>query len=222
MALIDTRTTSSDVGEVARDTLAAIIVAEAASQQALAIAAEADPAPYAMRVYVERFMLDVVGDSDELAPAVNVYLETSDPDYERSIAQGVRAEHVIRCDIYGIGEAYASDGGGHVTADQAASLGAQRAHRLIRQWLLSAQHERLDATAGVLSCRWGGVKYSAVELPGTTQASRPVMLAQSRWRISCEETAPRVQPIPLAGVLLHVTQDPGGQLIMSRQFEFED
>ena len=129
-ALIKELIQKRDNAPMILDEIAAILALELANQQALALAADLDPAPWALRVFVNRSepwseWVEAPEASEptrpiDVSPILNVRLSTSKADPSRSNSverQCVTSSYLIDC--YGYGSS-AEDAIGHKSADQAA------------------------------------------------------------------------------------------------------
>jgi len=132
-----------DTYEVIRDQIAAILLAETTSQQALATGEGKDPDLWAFDVYVERFnpWERWQNDRSEGTPIVNVWYESDSTDLGASeMAYRQKHDGLFHVDCYARGVSKADGGTGHVPGDKAAVLEAQRVTRLVRNILMASTY----------------------------------------------------------------------------------
>jgi hypothetical protein len=143
-----------DSFELVRDSIAAILATEAASQKALATAGGKNPALWDFKVYLERSNpIDNFATESDLTPVVSVSYEQGDFDGMKSDmieTQSHIATYNIDC--YASGKS-GDSGSGHVNGDQIANEAVQRIARLVRNILMSPAYYWLNLKGTVGSRR---------------------------------------------------------------------
>lgn len=148
-ALIDTLIEGQDGWELARDTVAAILAVEIASQKAQAVTASEDETQWDFEIFSERD--NPIGEWTNLdttatyKPIVNVWSDGFSTPRDQSTVTHNHAETTVNVDCYGLGWAKTDGVTGHEVADKAAALEAQRAARLVRRILLSEHYTYLGS-----------------------------------------------------------------------------
>ena len=137
-----------DTFEIVGLKIAEILVAETTSQQALAVTAgKPNPEDWKIRVFQERsnpwgaFLNSPVDQS----PLVNIWYDNSA--FDRASSNTIdrqKADAIYNLDCYAYGIRADVSGGGHEPGDELAALHAHRTVRLIRNWLMSPYHTKLD------------------------------------------------------------------------------
>ncbi len=146
-----------DTFEIIRDQIAAILVLESANQQTLASVAGKNPNDWKLNIYLERSnpwdkWIDVDSQT-ERTPIVNVWFDTDTfPTNAGNIKARQKCIATYNIDCYGLG--FSSDEGlGHKAGDKDAAFEVQRAMRLVRNILMSAQYTFLGLR-GTAWDRW--------------------------------------------------------------------
>lgn len=140
-----------DTVEIIRDQIALILANEVANQMSLAVTAGEDPALWDLKIYTERsnpweLYLNEV---EEVTPIVNVWFEDETFDKAASnVVERQKATGVFNIDCYGRGLSADVAAGGHTPGDEGAALSAQRAVRLVRNILMSAENTYLNLPRG--------------------------------------------------------------------------
>lgn len=135
-----------DNAEIIRDQIAAILVTETASQQALAVTAAEDPTQWALNVYAERSNpWEQFIEGDDKTPIVSVWWSGDNIDEARSNSVERRLYNgTFNLDVYGYGVSEDTAGVGHIPGDYAASIEVQRATRLVRRIIEASVYQYLD------------------------------------------------------------------------------
>ncbi|MCP4710735.1 MAG: hypothetical protein GY869_19085, partial [Planctomycetes bacterium] len=141
--------------EIVRDKIAEILVAAVARQMALAVLAGKDPDLWKLRIFLERsnpFEQFLNCDGADLSPLVNIWVDNSQFDPKASnVMERQKSETIYNLDCYGIGVSADDVTGGHVPGDEKASFEVQRAVRLVRNIIMSAENTYLQSRRTV----WG-------------------------------------------------------------------
>jgi hypothetical protein len=221
-ALIET----PENAEVVRDQIAAVLLTETASQQALALAASParNPNLWALRVYTERAnpwgeftdCPDEAADSTLGAPIVNVALDNVSFEMSASnIMERQKATAIYHVDCYGYGRS-ADDGAGHRAGDARAAIECQRVVRLVRKILMAATYTYLGLR-GVVWRRW----------PQTIQYFQPVLGehpvqhvfgARLALQVEFNEFSPQVTGQLIESVQATIYRAGDGRVYLTAQF----
>ena len=127
--------------EIIRDEIAAILAAETANQQALAVAAGKNPDLWRFDVYTERARpWESLSELEKpIVPIINVYFDNENfaTDQSYSSLKHTADPGLFNIDIFTTALNRKNVGDGYETADRQATLDAQRIMRLIRNILFS-------------------------------------------------------------------------------------
>lgn len=212
---------SPDSFEVVRDQIAALLVAEVASQKALAMQAGRDPNEWDLRVFVERSnpwaeFIDAPAQASA-TPIVNISFDNSSFDMTRGTVaarQMSSATYHIDCYGYGISEDDGEDG--HVVGDERAALEAQRAIRLVRKILMAATYTYLGLQ-GVVGRRW--VQSVTMFQPAIDGRSvQQIVAGRIALQTELLATAPQVEGAPLEVLSINVLRRETGEVYLAAQF----
>ena len=221
-ALITTLIDKFDSREIVRDQIGAILLLEQANQQVLATAAGKDPRLWDLRIFTERTnpwaeFQDAPEDELDNPPIVNVWLDdasgeksASDPVFQQTFAV------TYNIDCYGYGVAADDGATGHLPGDKQASLVAERAVRLVRNILMSAQYVRLDLL-GTVGDRW----VQSISAPQAVIDARPmqrVMASRIAFEVRMNEFAPQAVGAILEAVNVAVFRQETGELYFDADF----
>lgn len=216
MTLIQSLVDESDAFEQIRDEIAAILAAETASQQALAITAGKDPDAWAFSVYTERAN---PWESLRQSPGalVNVWFDISNIN---TAAGGTTSRQsrisTFNVDIY-TSAASKSDGGGHIAGDEQSAKDAQRIARLVRNFLKADVHKYLGMR-GVVS----DVNITTVEaFQPQQEAPNAIQVAAVRERVEVKhnELHPEYEAETMELLQLQVARGDDGQVIFDVQYQ---
>lgn len=212
-----------DTVEIVRDQIAAILALESASQVALATTAgKPDPQLWALRVYQERTSpWELFPDRyEETSPVVNVWWDSETFDQAASnIAERQKASAVLNIDCIGYGESEDDGAGGHISGDQAAAEAAQRAVRLVRNILMSAQYTYLGLPRGVVWRRW----FDSITIqrpPQDDPAASRLVGARLAFRVEFNEYSPQVEPETLELLSVQVRRTEDNQVVVVADYEY--
>ena len=223
--LIDRLITGQDSSEIVRDQIAAILLAESASQQALAPLAvpPADPEDYKLRVFVERtnpwaeWIDSPEEDPAPKIPIVNVWVDSITYDMASSnVVERQKAVVVYNIDVYGYGLAEDVPGGGHAVSDEQAAIEAQRAARLCRRILMAATYTYLGLR-GTVWRRWPQSMTFFQPQIDARPVSR-VQAARIAFQVDMNEWSPQVHGEPLEALVATVKRSPNGEIYFVAQY----
>jgi hypothetical protein len=206
----------SDTVELIRDQVAAILVLESASQQALATAAGKDPELWALKVYKER--ANIWDGQAGPTPIVNVFWDRST--FDRSSSNAIerqRSSATIQIDCIGYGHS-ADSASGHTLGDQQAAETAQRAVRLVRNILCAATYSYL----GLRGVVWGTwvESITIMQPPPTRQNAQHVVGARLSLTVDFNEFSPQVEPARLDLLTVGIHRQEDGQLIVAADYVY--
>ena len=220
--MIQTLINKVDNVELIRDEIAAILVTESASQQALATLATLDPRLWMLNVYLERSnpwseFLDAPEQIDA-PPIVNVAFDSESFDRSQgNVVERQRASMVFNIDCYGYGVAADDGGAGHIAGDQAAALNCMRAVRLVRNILMASEYTYLTHQ-GLIGRRWIN-SISAFQPPIDSQTMQQVVAARISLEVLCNEFAPQYEGPPLELVSVQVKRAEDGAVLLTAEFD---
>lgn len=220
-SLIDKR----DANEVVRDKIAEILLAESASQQQLAIADGRDPAPWKLRVFIDRSNpweewrdLEADDPTADRSPIVNITLESmSFPGAKGDTVEKQSAAATFFIDCYGVGiSAQTLDG--HVSADQMAAAECQRCFRLVRNILMAATYIYLDLR-GHVGKRWPqSVQFLQPELD--TRPTQKVNVARFSLGVDFNEYSPQYEGQTLESIVVDVIRHGSGEVYFTAEYPY--
>lgn len=218
---IDSLIDKQDNFEVIRDQIAAILVAEVASQMALATAAAKDPNDWKLRVFTERSnpWEQWLNAQTDTSPLINVWVDNSsfDPKASNSIERQ-KSETVFNIDCYGYGKSSDNPGGGHNPGDRESAFEVQRALRLVRNILMSAEYTYLGLR-GLVWSRWPqSVTIFQPQLDG--RALQQVMGARLAFRVVFNEFAPQITPETLEYLSVNVKRTEDGEIVLEADYDY--
>lgn len=202
--LIDKR----DTFEIVLEQVGAILLAETAAQQQLAIAAEKDPTLWALRIFLERsnpwgdfIEGDIVAEGEEspainATPIVNVSLDSLnfDPATSNSVSRQ-KASATFNIDCYAIGVSESDGASGHTPGDERAALEVQRAVKLVRNILMAAEYIHLGMQGTVWKRGVQSVTMFQPQLDG--RAVEQIVAARISLQVDFNELSPQVLGEPL-------------------------
>lgn len=219
--MIQTLIDKVDTVETVRDQIAAILVNEVASQQALAAAASKDPALWNLRVFVDRAnpwadYIDAEGNVTDRLPIVNVSLDREAFDKRRSdpVRKQV-ATATFNVDVYGYGISVEHDDG-HTAGDALAKAEAMRAVRLVRNILMAAEYTYLGLRPAV-SGRW----ISSIDLFDIDAEARTVAhvaAARIEFLVDFEELSPQVEGPPLEPLVVTIARRATNEVYLAAEY----
>lgn len=210
-----------DTQEIIRDKLAEILLEESTKQQELAVTEAKDPNLWKLRIFSERAdpWDEFGGENPDTTPLVNIWWASSNDDEKASnVVERQRVVGTFHLDCYGYGVS-AETSEGHTSGDESAALEAQRAARLVRNILMSAQYCYLGMR-GVVGRRW---RASAQAFQPAID-SRPVAHVSAiriAMRVEFNEFSPQVEGVPLALISVAVKRTTNGQVIFTADYPQE-
>lgn len=216
--MISTLIDKLDSFEIIRDEIAAILAAETASQQALAVTASKDPEPWKFQVYAERGnpWEKWTNDLADRSPIVNVWFDSSTYDGKASnVVERQKAEGVFNVDCYALGVAH-EDGAGHAPGDEAAARNVQATARLVRNILMSSEYIYLNLR-GVVWKRFPQ-SLTVFQPQGTERASIQVLGARFALSVHFNETSPQYVGENLELISTQVQRAADGALYFDADF----
>lgn len=210
-----------DTSEIVRDQIGAVLLAETANQQALATAATKDPRLWTWRVFSERVnpWSDFLQTADpaNVSPIIHVAIDSIRYDKSRSnMIEQQQCEATYHIDCYGYGVAADVFGGGHVPGDEAASLEAQRAARLIRNVLMSAENIQLQLPGTVIE-RWTE-SIQVFHTPVDQQSAQQIAGARITFQVSFNEYSPQIQGQIIESVNVTIKRAETGEVYLVADF----
>lgn len=233
-ALISSLIDRPDNVELVRDQIAAILVTEIANQVAIATATPGkDPKLWQLRVFSERsnpwdMFQDPPDASDpssplnfDNSPIVNIALDTSTPDGSSSDIVGrQKYTAIFNVDVYGRGISADDGGTGHYAGDEQAAIEAQRAVRLVRSILMSAQYLTLgfpQKPNALVWKRWVQ-SISMFQPQSDGKAIQHIIAARIVFAVDFNEFSPQWDSVPLLLVGISITRADNGQVFLAPQF----
>lgn len=221
MTAIDTLIDKVDNSELIRDQIAAILVTESASQQALAVAASRDPAPWKFRTFVERsdpwaeWMDDAPADT---SPIVSVRFDNSSFDGAASdVVQRQKAVGIFNIDVYGYGVS-ADSSGGHVPGDMVAAFECQRAMRLVRNILMAGTYTYLGFARGALVWKRWPQSITCFQPDKGEKAMQQVSGARLALEVHFSESSPQVTGVTLETLTATVKRASDGLVYLTATY----
>lgn len=215
---IDTLIDKVDTFEMVRDQIAAILVTEVASQQALAIADSKDPADWTLRVFMERSnpwqeFLDSPAQEDG-PPIVNVAYDTGAfPERSSNVVDRQHSQATYHLDCYGYGISKDDAAGGHIPGDLKASLETQRAVRLVRNIIMSSTYTYLGLPRGTVWKRFVP-SIRMHQTPIDERTVQKVTAARISLVVDFNEFAPQYTPEILESVAVTVKRSETGEVYL--------
>jgi hypothetical protein len=215
-ALID----KYDNYELVRNEIAAILLAETSSQQALATAAGKDPTLWAFDVYLERFnpWERYINDRTEKTPIVNVWYDSDTTDLGASeLISRQKHDGIFHIDCYGRGIARSDGGAGHVPGDRDAVLEAQRVTRLVRNIIMASTYTYLNMR-GVVWRRY--VQNRMIFQPSDNQRPvQQVMAGRLTLAVEYNETSPQYEGDTLELISAEVSRADDGKVYFTAEYD---
>lgn len=217
--MIDGLIDKVDTFEQVRDQIGAILALEVESQKVFAAALGRDPAQWNLRIFQERANpWDNFPNGSDRSPVVNVWWDSSS--FDRSVGNVVayqRSSTVYNVDCYGCGVA-ADTPAGHRAGDQQAAEEVQRAIRLVRNILMSAEYTYLGLR-GLVMQRWVD-SITGFQPQQDNQNAVQVVGARIAFRVDFNELSPQVTPVPLEFLSIKVHRSVDNQIIVAADFDY--
>lgn len=219
---ISTLIDKQDTFEIVRDQIAQILADEVASQMALAVLAAKDPDDWKLRVFTERsnpweqLLNAQVADT---SPIVNVWYDNSNFDSSAStVVERQKTDAVYNIDCYGYGVSKDDGGSGHIPGDKEAAFEVQRALRLVRNILMSAEYTYLDLRKIVWG-RWPqAITVFQPQLDG--RSVQQVVGARIQFRVVFNEFSPQVESVELEAVQVDIKRAEDGSVVAEADYVY--
>jgi hypothetical protein len=221
--VIDTLINKQDNFEIVRDQIGAILTLESIEQQRLAVLATLDPADYKLEVYLERsnpyekWLNNLDLDKAESCPIISVWYDSSTMDLGKSNMidrQMYEATYNIDCYGYGISKATTD---GHDAGDEVSAKECQRAVRLVRNILMSANY-RFLGLQGTVWDRWVAsinMFQPNSDLPNVQKISA----SRLAFRVNFSEFAPQITPEDLELLSVDINRASDGMLYAEADYD---
>lgn len=217
MILIDTLIDKQDNFEIIRDQIAGILALEVASQKALAETDNKDPTLWDLKIFTERsnpweqWLND--GEQDP-TPIVNVWFDSSTFDVSASnTVKDQKCEGTFNIDCYGYGKS-----SGYESGDELASKEVQRAIRLVRNIIMSANYTYLDLRGTV------GRRFPQSITIFQAQKESPhvqhVIGARLSLSVTFSENSPQITGNPLELVSTKVKRAEDGSVVINADYNY--
>ena len=210
-----------DSFEVIRDQIAGVLLSEVANQMALATAASKDPEEWNLSIYAERSnpWEAYIDDNAQKTPIVNIWYDNSNFDLGASnTMERQKAEAVFNIDCYGFGVSERTPGGGHTPGDYTAALQAQKALRLVRNILMSAEYVDL----GLPGLVWDR-KIQSINVFQPRLDDRPtqnIVGSRIAFMVVFNEFSPQIPEEILELVSIDWFRSADGKLILETDIEY--
>lgn len=224
--LIDKRDNSELIG----DLLASILAVELANQQALATTAGKDPSLWKVRVFKDRANpwdeWSELSDDDanrvrDPSPLVNVAFDSAT--YDKSSSDAIQRQKCVglfNLDVYGYGESQETFTG-HRPGDLDAAEALERAVRLVRNILMSAQYAYLGLPRKEQQFVWSrwpnSVTFFQPAIDGMTVPK--VLAARLVLAVEFNEFAPQVIGQPIELIAATVKRKETGEVYVTAEYD---
>lgn len=218
---ITTLIDKKDNFEIIRDQIAAILVLESTSQQALAVLAAKDPKEWKLRVFTERSNpWELFQDANaEQTPIINVWYGSSN--FDKKSSNAMERQHsasVYNIDIYALGVSRDIPGGGHTPGDEDAAFRVQAAIKLVRNMLMASIYTYLDLR-GLVWGRWPqSVNVFQPQVEG--KELQQVIGARIVMAVDFNEFSPQFEPETLEFVAIDVKRTEDGEIILEADYDY--
>lgn len=219
--MIDALIDKQDNFEVVRDQIAAILVAETSSQQALAVQALKDPALWTLRVFTERSnpWEQFLNNPPVKSPIVNVWYDNSSfVEGSSNVSERQKAEAIFNIDCYGYAVSSDNNAGGHNPGDKDAAQEVQRAIRLVRNILMAAEYTYLGKQ-GLVWQRWPQT-ITVFQPQQNDNAIQNVIAARIALRVGFSEFSPQVAPETLEFLSIDVKRTEDGEIVLEADYDY--
>ena len=209
-ALIDSLIDKQDNYEIIRDKIAQILADEIASQKALAVTAGKDPTLWDFTIYMERsnpFILarNTAGGVTGEAEIANVWLDNINY-VDGNVVDRKQPSTTINIDCVSAKSSQDNPAGGiTLSADERASLDAERIGRLVRNILMSDVYTYL-ALRGVVGRRWI-TRMQKFQADRDDQPMENVMGFRVSLEVSHLEFSPQSTPVDLELIVTEIKRD---------------
>lgn len=218
MALIDSLIDKQDNYEIIRDQVAQILADEVVNQKSLATAAGKDPAQWDFLVFTERtnpFELaeSILGKIEGDAEFANVWLDNLDISEGDTVNRQMPTT-TIQIDCVSSKAALDNAAGGiATTADERASLDAERIGRLVRNILMSANYTYLDLR-GIVGKRWIS-RMTKLQPDRDDQPVQASMAFRATLQVVNNEFTPQITPGELDEIVVDIRRGELSEILAS-------
>jgi hypothetical protein len=218
---ISTLIDKQDTFEIVRDRIAAILTTEIASQMQLATDAGKDPNDWKLRIFTERSnpWEEFLNEPVDISPLVNVWFDNSGFDPSKSnVVERQASETVYNIDCYGYGRSRDDGATGHIPGDREASFEVQRALRLVRNILMSAEYTYLALRGTV----WHRMPQSITAFQPQLDARQMQQIVGARlaFRVIFNEFSPQVEPVDLELLSVDVIRTEDGEIVLEADYDY--
>jgi len=218
---IQTLIDKQDNFEIIRDQIAAILVLESTSQQALAVLAAKDPDDWKLRVFTERANPWELFQDDgaEQTPIINIWYGSSN--FDKASSNKMERQHsssVYNIDIYALGISSDIPAGGHVPGDEDAALRVQAAIRLVRNILMASTYTYLGLQ-GLVWGRWPqSINVFQPQVEG--RQAQQVIGGRIALTVDFNEFSPQYVPETLELVAIDVKRAEDGEIVLEADYDY--
>lgn len=207
--------------EIIRDQIAAILVLESASQQALAVLAAKDPDDWKLRVFTERSNPWELfqGEGAEQTPIINIWYGSSN--FDKKSSNAVERQHsnsVFNIDLYALGVSRDVPAGGHIPGDEDAAIRVQAAIKLVRNILMASNYTYLELR-GLVWGRWPqSINVFQPQIEG--KQAQQVIGARIVLDVDFNEFSPQYVPETLEHVAIDVKRTEDGEIVLEADYDY--
>lgn len=218
---ISTLIDKQDTFEIVRDQIAAILTTEIASQMQLAADAGKNPNDWKLRIFTERSnpWEEFLNEPVDISPLVNVWFDNSGFDPSKSnVVERQASETVYNIDCYGYGRSRDDGATGHIPGDREASFEVQRALRLVRNILMSAEYTYL----GLRGTVWHRMPQSITAFQPQLDARQMQQIVGARlaFRVVFNEFSPQVESVDLELLSVDVIRTEDGEIVLEADYDY--
>ena len=216
LGLID----KQDSFEIVRDKIALILATEIANQQALAEDAGEIPADWKLRIFTERTdPWENFANGDDKSPVVNIWYDSSRfPKDASDTVFRQKSETIYNIDCYGYGIATENIEGGQNTGDKAAALEVQKAIRLVRNILMSAENAYLGLRGSIWK-RWPQ-SINIFQPQIDNRAAGNVIGARIAFSVEFNEFSPQISGEDLEFISIDIKRSETGEVLAEADFDY--
>lgn len=218
---ISTLIDKQDTFEIVRDQIGAILKIEIANQMQLATDAGKDPNDWKLRIFTERSnpWEEFLNEEVDTSPLVNVWFDNSNFDASKSnVVERQASETVYNIDCYGYGRSRDDGATGQILGDKEASFEVQKALRLVRNILMSAEYTYL----GLRGTVWHRMPQSITAFQPQLDARQMQQIVGARlaFRVVFNEFAPQVEPVSIELLSVDVIRAEDGEIVFETDYDY--
>lgn len=216
MSLID----KQDNFEIVRDKISLILANEIASQQILAEAADKNnPADWKLRIFMERTNPWELFSGADNSPIVNIWYDNSRFDGSSSdTVERQKSEAIYNLDCYGYGVSSESLDVGQNPGDKVAAFQVQKAVRLVRNILMSADYIYLDLR-GLVWKRWPqSINIFQPQIDDRSAAN--IIAARIALSVEFSEFAPQITGENLEFISIDIKRSETGEILAEADYDY--